>query len=909
MSLKTNVLIQGLSEGHTFTLFELYFEFNKPLLDRIQRNNPQPPVSAEEIANLQRTIMRQYYKERINLLECIYQVIVLGTAQSSIKYKSVFEKIINDNIKGKESYGKDLLKTYIGLCDANMNDVAKRLTDLRDREEWALQNLKEEFHILKILSILYYNLQECSPEFFVEMLQRFHKDSFYGSFLKYERQITFREILIQKEEYATMISDICMILLYNALGLKNFEQLLLESDEDRTISKDKNPLNIIVKKGKDIAEVWKKVTASALHSTNSDHIVLAPLIMACRKLGGWYLQHVKDSAVKTALEELALDKQEPTDYLTYMLEMKDRELFKNASRLSLYFYRNTLKAWVCVLAQNFEVENIYNYEKLVDICCECLKESENLEKFWTFEFRYRASVAVLLFELLRMFPFREAKVIKLITTLLGNKKHNYVANILRLFKSLNSYSLMSTDLEAGALKTKKHPSHRATYVTESVIETRGLAIPANTPMRIIFGEEGSGSRIYEFECQYNFWNVLYKRWNGFLTSIRQNKKVTVTAADLKLIKLICKIIVFDNTIVDILEEHFASEGDDSSQSSLPISLLLIETIVAFQKLPEIPQKLITLLYKALASLQAHPIHSSTLASVIQLYPRAATVQFANPEASMMRASFRSASRMSSGGYNQGTEWETHPLLNTLNVMKRLDKSKELSESYFDTYIAILQFAYEIISNNELLFDQYPNEKYMKLYHGNNMSAINKNIQKGAEILARAQELGDSGDIKLLNRFIKGIKNQSMLYSTFIDDLFVFIYKDILEGYDKMAFVPELMDKKWKIGSYLLRITNVLLQKFSVGLHRALLISDEAPENYLMMHIVNYFNDSRIAELILKTIEVVINPETLRNNRFGEKLNSLGIENKYWMSYIFDQNGTTKQAKQLRQKIANVSGIG
>ena len=252
---------------------------------------------------------------------------------------------------------------------------------------------------------------------------------------------------------------------------------------------------------------------------------------------------------------------------------------------------------------------------------------------------------------------------------------------------------------------------------------------------------------------------------------------------------------------------------------------------------------------------------------------------------------------------------THPVVDVFNATKRLDKLTDGPESNYDTYIAMLKFAYEIVLNNEFIFDQYPNEKYVKTFYGSHLANINKSMQRGAEMMRAIQE--EKGSLKSeaiqdFQNFIKNKKSQSLIYSTFIDDLFSFIYNNILDGYDKMIFVPELMDKKWKIGTYLFKITDLLLQRFLVSLDRALVISDNPPENYLLVHTINYLNNSRISDFILKTLEVVINRETLRNNKFGERFNSLGIENRLWMTYIFDQSGSEKQAKQLRDMIAQVN---
>ena len=251
----------------------------------------------------------------------------------------------------------------------------------------------------------------------------------------------------------------------------------------------------------------------------------------------------------------------------------------------------------------------------------------------------------------------------------------------------------------------------------------------------------------------------------------------------------------------------------------------------------------------------------------------------------------------------------HPILNIFNTFKRMDTSIDRSDRNYEAYTSMLKFAYEIVLTNEFIFDQYPNEKYIKASFSSNMSAINKSIQRGASIIAQAQQ--ENNDLRPesfreLQSYLKSKKSQSLLYSSFIDDLFTLIYKSILDNYDKLVFTPSSIDIKWKIGSYLLKITNVLLQKFLVNLERVNINTDSPNENPLLIHIINYLNNSRISEFILQTLEVVINRDLINNNKHGEGFNPLGIENKYWVTYVLSQNTSTKQAKRLKEMISSVS---
>lgn len=541
-------------------------------------------------------------------------MVIIATATDSTKYSRPIKKFVNNWVKTKPAEG--FWNAYKKLSEASIPDY---LGELQDIEEWVLQNLKEQYYTLKLLYIVHYEIEECTPESFHTMLTYFHSQSFHGSFLKHERQVTIKEIFVQRQEYAQMIADLSLLTLLNCLKLDSID-LCLEDPKSR-----RNPLGLIVKKGKDI---------STFFANNIDNVILSPLIVAWRRLIMLFKKEITgDAEVQKALGEIKLDEldSDPQDYLNLIVNIKNRPLFNNSDKISLSCFRNTLKSWVALLAHHYESANILGYETLVDICCECLKERNNLERFWTVEIKQRSSIAVLLFNLLKLFPFRGTKFIKLITTLLGNKRNNYVTNVLRVLGNLHSYSAEIGERNLDSIRKVRSTQIQSEDDVGAEHETRGeiydglIRIPQGTKATLMF-KPGDYSGVFQFYFTYNFWNVLFKQWTRLLCQIISNEQVKPTTSILKLIKLVCKMIIFDNNIADILDEYLLREPGypKSSQSTATITLLLLDTLYYFQKIPQLPQKIISLIYQALASLQAHPVYSTTLAAIIQLYPR--TVQ-------------------------------------------------------------------------------------------------------------------------------------------------------------------------------------------------------------------------------------------------------------------------------------------
>jgi hypothetical protein len=219
---------------------------------------------------------------------------------------------------------------------------------------------------------------------------------------------------------------------------------------------------------------------------------------------------------------------------------------------------------------------------------------------------------------------------------------------------------------------------------------------------------------------------------------------------------------------------------------------------------------------------------------------------------------------------------------------------------------MLKFAYQVVLNDEYLFDQYPTEKYVKLYYAADMVTINREIQEGAEyILKIHDDIWDYNSLANLQEYLRKKTSQSVIFSSFIEDLFNLIYKNILDNYDKMLFTPNIMDKKWKIGNYLFKITEILLQKFLVNLERRHVIYEAFNENLLLTQIIQSVNSARLPDLILKTLEVIINPD-FKGGKLSERFSPIGIENKAWVTYVLNQNLTYKQSHRLREMIASVN---
>ena len=253
----------------------------------------------------------------------------------------------------------------------------------------------------------------------------------------------------------------------------------------------------------------------------------------------------------------------------------------------------------------------------------------------------------------------------------------------------------------------------------------------------------------------------------------------------------------------------------------------------------------------------------------------------------------------------------HPLLEIFNTLRRVDQYSidNLTERY-EIQIAILQLAHQIFLRNEYLFDKYSNEKYIKTYYSGSMSAIEGVMKEGAALI-RDIHYGDILNdryIDVLREFKEFLDKNNVYYSSFLDDILMLIFQQILPNFDKMPVTPRVIDKKWKIGKYIMKIVELILQKFLANLEGNQLISKTIKENILLTQLSMHLNNSKLTDFILQTLEVMIHPD-FKNNKTSVTSSPLGIENKYWMMNVLNQtDSSSKQNIRLRQMISSVNSF-
>lgn len=216
---------------------------------------------------------------------------------------------------------------------------------------------------------------------------------------------------------------------------------------------------------------------------------------------------------------------------------------------------------------------------------------------------------------------------------------------------------------------------------------------------------------------------------------------------------------------------------------------------------------------------------------------------------------------------------------------------------------ILNFAYDIFKNEEYPLLSFPNEQSSKLSYCNS-TLYEQKIQTLAAKIQDLHQIDYGWSTSLLeeiNTNAEYLKNVQ-LKSSFLDCLLKTIYQFILPNYEKFLFLPSEVIKKFQIGNYLFKITQLLLSKFKINLERINIYCTQNIDNPLLKLIIKHLNEcSDLQPFILQTLQVHVG--ITQEDLFEEKEAATCIENKNWATYI--QNSQNELDYSLRMALRNM----
>ena len=188
----------NLDEKQTFDLADLYFSHNPQAFVKISQcesniqnfsqslsqntgvpdfRHTQIQESNEElrkiVLSLVSPIRDLYYEERLSLLKTEVALATSATLQANPLQPSTSMCI--DSLFRTKNYENSLWNL---IYDFKNKILIKQNCDLEEREQHLIQMLKEEFTLLQVIFVLYFQLKDMKPQTYLKMLTYFNDTQF-----------------------------------------------------------------------------------------------------------------------------------------------------------------------------------------------------------------------------------------------------------------------------------------------------------------------------------------------------------------------------------------------------------------------------------------------------------------------------------------------------------------------------------------------------------------------------------------------------------------------------------------------------------------------------------------------------------------------------------------------------------
>lgn len=778
----------------------------------------------------------------------------------------------------KTNYLERLWENYINLCSSAIPD---NLLSYEEMNLWVENTMHEEFLLLKSLFVIS-RFQTIPPELNFKMLEVFYNQGFQGSFHFHNnyKNLKMQDYYQNQLKLAQNITDICILILLANMSMDSLDNSLLTE-----INSSKAPFSLFQKTGEKLFEFF--LSAKSLQEISLIFMAFRNEVLFFNQL---HKSSKKGEMIPKFLYEYdlnALLKYENINYLGYIRDMMSHELFKNNEDFIVLQYRLIIKNWVnlCVLHAN-DWEIYQNYDFYVDIFCHCFSDPILAHYFWEEDFKKARGLPNFVEKLISFFPLKSSKLLKFLGSLICQHNSCSVNFIIKCLGNMTVLTTEAREIDSETIFFSTSEAHDEAFTSLEDVQFNEFFIPKGTHYKVLFktidGEDIP--LVFQWDFEYNYWNNIFCLWTQTINKLTEKPLETIDQSLISGIKLICKALVAEPKFLFMLEQYLIQNKMKSSvyPTSVTLILLLVDSLFYFQRLKNPAFTLFSHIISALKSLINYEERNfkTMVCFMIQLHP----YTIVNVEK------------------NRLYTINEHPFFEIISLIKIHDNSMEYNTKKYNLLLEILSFSYDLFKNEEFPIHLFPNDQYTK-YSYYNTANYEYKIQ---DLVLRIQSLHETNEewsssrLDEINSIAENLKN-FQIKSAFLDDLLKTIYQFVLPNYDKFLFLPNELIKKFEIGNYIFKITNLLLNKFTLNLERINIYYTQNIENPLLKMIVKHLNATNINDFILQTLCVHVNIQDSELSYESEAPTCL--ENKLWTTYI--QNPQNDLNYPLRMALRNM----
>lgn len=249
--------------------------------------------------------------------------------------------------------------------------------------------------------------------------------------------------------------------------------------------------------------------------------------------------------IKFGFQELAETKLKNFNGLTFMYEMKLRELLNDGKLFYLQnAFRRVLYDWLSSICSIFKVRSLPSNSEVVSLCLFLTSNIPVLQAFWEEDYPRRVRGYKIAEEEGMFFPMRSVELLELLFVLCGNEENEFTNYVIEYLMNMTGYThnLLNQDVLApvpGNIDLGGSNVDDYLYIAKNAYTEEGITIPADTKAQIIERKQNN-TGVVRWDIQYSAWPLLFAQSERLMNV--ENTDANSYRNLSSFLKLLCRII-------------------------------------------------------------------------------------------------------------------------------------------------------------------------------------------------------------------------------------------------------------------------------------------------------------------------------------------------------------------------------
>lgn len=864
---KIELMLKQISKSLDLDLLQTFYIMEEVFFESysyLQQVNSGHGDSIQKSLVLEANI--RYYHERgltIKIISALMISAKRGDAIGSTCREFLIELL-------KNGLMENLWKSYKSISESKPSKAVSEKKQLYYSQLLSEQN--------SIIQTLYKGFLEgwfkITPEIFTDILRTLKKQEFSGSY-----RGCIAELGIQGEEnyiHAESIGYYSFLMITSALNLTPLIRGDLHSFFDSTSA----PMNLFENQIPEIVEFVRSVSESDDRIRTKGGYLLRlveqlfdasyAVIMSGEEHKSEKLSHI--SLLLKSNTEAFIELSDASDYMISLEDLLRSHFFETLNSSEKDDVRHGIKTIISMPILHLDDSTNplarvtpEELEFIGRVICDCLKNEDELQEFWTSD---DSPFSRLLGTLFESFPLAEEVTAKLLKAYCGNLNTNRCRNVVQDLCNMEQFLIIEPkdNLRTRKIEDNEDVIH---YILEADHTTsNGIVLPKGS--RALF-KHNSGISAITVMHNYNYFAVIWREWNVIIQEGMQ-RSANIDLRHSRFMKLICKIVELIPTDADVILEKLLDIDADKSNYFKGENTIIAPLLFTF--------------LDTLTLLKNRQEEVSLALAILKAYNALILSRFGSQ--ALLALQIYQFTRM--GCEEDG---EIHPIIELVQIFDVIQQEKEAEDLRMGKPTKLILEVVKLLENILVMSDYiYDHICSINYYHKQKMSDLKQSEDDISDFM-RAYDRMVPRDINSLHQMgesfglllERSTEGKMFAKSSFFEDAMRYVVEDFFGKFqrDVIKNYIECSELNFEIASKLVSIINNLVSRFKVSSGKKLIINDSKVGEFALDELAKFINDLHLKEFILEQFEVKLNTGVF----FGEKQpqgesNSLGIENKLWI---------------------------